>query len=80
MTRLDRFNKNIELINIKFNDTIKLVDDTIDYLPSIEKVEWICLTHNIQFISSINILLDKRRINGCPICCINNKINSFNKD
>lgn len=66
MTRLDRFNKNKENINLKY-DYIELIDNR-DYFKFKEKVEWKCTRHNYIFNASMHLLLDKAVTCGCPIC------------
>lgn len=67
MTRIDRFNLNLEKINNKFNNNIILIDDR-DYFKCRDKVEWLCLNHNHVFNASIHTLVNKRNTCGCPIC------------
>lgn len=66
MNRIDRFNNNLQKVYDKYND-IKLIDDK-EYFKYTDKVKWFCNKHNIDFISSLHILLDKRVTCGCPIC------------
>lgn len=66
MTRLERFNKNKENINLKYN-YIELIDER-DYFKFKEKVEWICIKHNHIFDASMHLLLNEVVTCGCPQC------------
>lgn len=67
MTQIERFNSNLKTIAEKFNKKIILLDDR-EPIKRKEKVKWLCIQHNIEFESTIDILLNNTCSCGCPEC------------
>lgn len=66
MTRIERFDKNKENIDLKYS-CIELIDER-EYFKFKEKVEWRCIKHNCIFSASMHLLLNEVVTCGCPQC------------
>lgn len=65
--RLNKFYKNLELLNDKFNGNTIMIDSD-NYIKYTSKTNFKCHKHDLIFESSLHILLDKRVNYGCPLC------------
>lgn len=66
MTFIEKFERNLKLIEKKYNGSILKIDN--EYVKVNDKTLFYCNKHKSIFISSIRILLDINVTCGCNLC------------